>query len=271
MSFKENLLKKVAINRLAQKVTASWGPPASGGRMDRALMEQLLTMGPYQPEKKRDLTLYRTTDPDFVDTLLVLDNELGIYRAAAEDIALRKSPTVKEMVSIRNIRKILNDTDILVSKKETSLETVRRVCINQLDLNFTRDDLNALAADGKAALQNAYTQGVVESLHLFAEIAGFKAPPKAFRHPHHEMIGALAAKTAGETIYGPIAMYSKMHNRLQFIGEAISSYDKQQMKMFQAIANGQKEVNVEGEAVFDHLAGHCYSRHPGERRGPGSK
>jgi hypothetical protein len=77
--------------------------------------------------------------------ILVLDNDLTIYHTTVEDVVLRKSPTVKEMVSIRNAIKILNDKDVVISKKEASLKTIRDICIDQLDLHYTAADIDGIA------------------------------------------------------------------------------------------------------------------------------
>ena len=58
MSFKENLLTKLKINRLAAKVLASIGPVESGSKVDKEAMRSLLEMSPYQHQKVRDLDLY---------------------------------------------------------------------------------------------------------------------------------------------------------------------------------------------------------------------
>ena len=49
--------------------------------------------------------------------ILVLDNGLAIYHTTIEDVCMRKSPSVKEMISIRNTIKILNDEDVILGKK----------------------------------------------------------------------------------------------------------------------------------------------------------
>ena len=61
--------------------------------------------------------------------VLVFDNELALYHSTVDDVALRKSPEWKEMVSIRNVRRILNDQDVVVSKGK---ESIRRIYGNAL-------------------------------------------------------------------------------------------------------------------------------------------
>ena len=78
MSFKENLLTKIKIDRLATKVIDSIGPVESASKADKAAMRSLLEMSPFQYQKARDLDLYvQHMDPQ-PKKILVLDNELPI-------------------------------------------------------------------------------------------------------------------------------------------------------------------------------------------------
>jgi hypothetical protein len=58
MSFKENLLAKIKIDRLAAKVIASIAPVESGSKVDKDAMRSLLEMSRYEYQKVRDLDLY---------------------------------------------------------------------------------------------------------------------------------------------------------------------------------------------------------------------
>ena len=75
MSFKENLLLKIEINRLADQVLATLGPSDSGPRLDKDAMRKLLEMSPFEFRRERDLDLYLKKAEDGL-FILVLDNEL---------------------------------------------------------------------------------------------------------------------------------------------------------------------------------------------------
>ena len=166
MSFKENLLKKIAIDKLTRKVLSTVGSPESGRKLDRDAMRDLLTMGSFTFKQERDLDLYLLDTDEDKSKILVLDNELAVYHTTLEDVALRKSPTIKEMLSIRNAIKILNDSDVVVSKREESVKTVRNACIQLLDLSFEKSDLDAITSDGTASLENRYTDSIEELLQF---------------------------------------------------------------------------------------------------------
>ena len=253
MSFKENLLTKLKINRLADKVLASIGPVESGSKVDKEAMRDLLEMSPYQYQKSRDLDLYvENTDQD-QKKIFVLDNELPIYETTIEDVTMRKSPLIKEMVKIRNIVKILKDSDVKLSRKKESVKTIQKVCIDQLDLSFNAADIDEIAKDGQASLERDYPDGVAECLELFAELLNYQPAPKAFQLSRHKIIGALTPKAGGEVLCGPMIIYSLIHGTLKLIEEQISSFDKDKIELLRQVAAGKQKAAVEGPDIFEYL------------------
>ncbi|MGD9300226.1 MAG: hypothetical protein PVI13_01540 [Desulfobacterales bacterium] len=255
MSFKENLLKKIKINQLARKVLATIGTAESGLRIDKDAMRSLLEMSPYQYQRDRDLDLYIQKLDGELNRILVLDSELPIYETTVEDVLIRKSPYTKEMLSIKNVIKILKDSDVKLSRKEASLESVKKECTEALDLTWKPADIEALAKEGVDALENSYADGVVESLALFAELLDYRPPPKVFRIRHHEIFGAVSTKQTEEMLFGPAVVFSLIDNSLVMLEEEISSFDKGRIKYFQQVAQGKEEASVEGQDVFAYLKG----------------
>ncbi|MFC1515145.1 hypothetical protein ACFL7E_00140 [Thermodesulfobacteriota bacterium] len=253
MSFKKNLLKKLEIKNTTTKVLDSFGPPGSGRRIDKETMRRLLEMSTYQYRRVRDLDLYIAKEDTGPDRILVLDNELAIYKTTIEDVALRKSPKVKEVMSIKNIIKIMNDKDVVTSRKEDSLKTIEKACIDRLDLSFDVSDIQEIETDGVISLEKDYMDGVVESLSLFAEILGYEPPIKDFRVSQHLIFGALVLTESGESMYGPIIIYSIIHNILKLIEEQIKTNDKANLKRFQNIVSGKEKTPTEGSEVFRYL------------------
>lgn len=255
MSFKENLLKKIKIDDLSKKIIATMGSVDSGRRVDKQLVQNLLEMGPYAHLTERDLDLYILQPETQPPLILVLDNELKFYRTTIEDVGLRKSPTVKEMVSIRNAIKILKDSDVVVSRKEESLKTIQETCIAQLDLTFTETDLEEIAMQGIAALENKYADGVIESLLLFGELLHFALPPRAFKISHHLITGVITSDPKGGTWFGPIVIFSKIDNTLKFIAAQLNTLEKNQSEYLKQVAAGQEAPTLEGADVFTDLKG----------------
>jgi hypothetical protein len=257
MGFRENLLKKIQVDQLADTILRSMGSSDSGQRMDRDAMCRLMEMGGYHYQKERDLDLYVLNEKEF----LVLDNELKIYRTTAEDIALRKSPTIKEMVSIRNAIKILNDKDVVVSRKAETVVRIQEELIKALDLTFSAADIESLAADGSEALKNGYAKGVIEILSLFAELLGYQRAPKIFQLSHHHIWGILEQPRAEELRFGPLVMFSLMHNSLKLIQEPISSLDKKSLENFQQIAKREDHADPVGDKVWHDLKKAVLKKH----------
>lgn len=253
MYFKQNLLKKIEIKKMAQIVRRSIGPPDSDRKIDKQTMGRLLAESPYTHQKVRDLDLYIRTDDKGPKRILVLDNELPIYSTSVEDVVVRKSPLIKEMVSIRNIIKILNDKDVVISKKEDSVDIIQMECIAGLDLAFTRTDIEGLAQDGIASLKRDYSDGVLEALSLFVELISFHPPPQAFKISKCDIWGALGKGSQDETLYGPLVIYSLIHNSLKLIRERLDGFNRQQMAYFHDIVKGDADAAIEGPAVFDFL------------------
>ncbi len=254
MSFKQNLLKKIEIDQMVRSVLATIGPMDSGLKIDRQTMRRLLEMGPYEHQHQRDLDLYIETTGASESTVLVLDNELPIYRTTPEDVVMRKSPTIKEMLNIRNAIKILNNSDVLVSKREESLKTVRRTCIDLLDLSFDQSDVAEIEKEGIRSLERDYEEGVVEALLLFSELLEYKTLPKIFQIRHHEMFGKFKKADRDRYRLGPVVMYSKIDGTLKLIQDEITGSNKENAEMLAAVSSGAEKASVEGPDVFRSLA-----------------
>jgi hypothetical protein len=249
MGFRDNLLKKIEITRLADKVVRSINPADSTQRIDRDAMRQLLGVGDYAYMKERDLDIYRIGDGH----LLLLDNELKIYNTTIEDVALRKSPTVKEMLSIRNAIKILNDKDVVISRKADTVRHVQTELVDSLDLSYTPGDIASLAEDGLQALKNKYAEGVIEIMTLFAELLEFREAPKAFQALHHRIWGRVARSDKGESLFGPAVIFSMMHNSLKMHPHVVNSADKAAIQRYGQIVKGDIEADLADTQVVERL------------------
>lgn len=255
MSFKENLLKKIRINRLAQGVTDAMGPPGSGRKIDKSAMTSLLEMSPYEYRRERDLDLYIQDPSGESPRILVLDNELPIYRTSVKDVVLRKSPTVKEMINIPNVVKILSDKDVKESNKEESVKRVQEAALGQLDLSYTRKDIEEIAADGRTALEAGDEEGVVEALTLYADLLGWPQLSGVLDMGDQHIFGKSEEPRPGEKSYGPMVLYDPRKNVLRLVKEPISSLDKKALETLQRMATGKEEADLEGPEVFNYLTG----------------
>jgi len=253
MGFKENILRKIEIDQLARQTIQSLKPPRTGSQFDKTSMRKILALGKLPTRKERDLELYIIENDAEKKKILVLDNGLAIYHTSINDVCMRKSPTVKEMLSIRNAFKILNDKNVVISKKEDSVRTIQATIISNLDLVYTAADIENIEKEGQASLESRYADGVVEALSLFAELLNYQEVPKAFHVPYHRIWGATKTTKTGKTAWGPIVIYQMADNTLRLIDTPIDISDKEKMRYFRKIADGRAEAAMEGLPVFKYL------------------
>lgn len=256
MTFKENLVKKLTLDRLKQRVLATLGPVGSGCHVDAEAMAEMLGAAGYRCLKLRGLALYlpEGTDDGDTQTLLVLDNDLPMYHTTVGDVALRKEPTVKEMISIRNAIKILNDADVVVSRKGDSVAAVHGQALSRLDLSFCEADIKQLEYEGRAAVEWKDTEGVLESLRLFGELLGLVPEPGAFRVDPYVIRGRLAKSEAGDQRFGPAVVFHLGEGTLAWVNESVGLADKEGIRGFMDKATGARAPDLKGTAVIRHLA-----------------
>lgn len=174
MSFKENLKAKINLDRLLQKLVSTIREPPGKRWLDKVLTQELLDMTDLKHEKVSYLHLYIRPLEGEIMEVLVFDNELPIYHTTVADVALRKSPYWQQMFSIRNIRKIMNDQDVIISKGKESLKSLHANAMALLDLTYTRDDLTLLLEDARQGLDQKSIAQIQESFDLFFELLDFQ-------------------------------------------------------------------------------------------------
>ena len=257
MGFIENLRKKIAIKHLAAKVVRSWGSADNPQRMNRDAMEQLLAMSDLIHRRERDLDLYYRDAPVGKPMVLVLDNELKLYHTDIEDVAMRKSPTVKEMVSIRKAIKILNDKDVTVSRKQDSVQWLTRELIDDLDLSYSRADIKQMAEEGRLALADNNSDGVIDMLTLFADLLGYVPAPEVFAVEHCRIWGAMNGPPAGEPqrdpAFGPTVIFNQSNNHLALINTVADSRDPDDIRRMALTAQAKTPADSQGEEVWAAL------------------
>ena len=254
MSFKENLKKKILIDRLSKIVSPTIGSPERHRKVDKETMRKLLSLSPFVLEKRRDLELYfRELEPG-VGEILVLDNELPLYgKTSLDDVVLRKSPELKEMISIRNVIRILHDSDVVMCKGRDALRYVHDRALDLLDLRFKEKDIEEIANDGNDALGMGDSEAVMETLDLFIELLGYESVPAAVLVNDYFMMGARHEAEGGMETFGPIIMYNDKTNVLKLIKETVSMDDAAEQMVIPGVALGEVEPDAEGYWVFQFL------------------
>ncbi|MBS3733109.1 MAG: hypothetical protein KGY42_09395, partial [Desulfobacterales bacterium] len=78
MSFKENLRKKIEIDRMARRALGSLEPAEDGVRIDREAVRGLLETAGYESRVERDMELFSRDFSAEPPEIIVLDNELPL-------------------------------------------------------------------------------------------------------------------------------------------------------------------------------------------------
>lgn len=254
MSFKENLKKKMLIDSLSKTVSPSIGSPGRSRKVDKVTMRKLLSLSPFVLEKRRDLELYfRQLEPG-IGEILVLDNDLPLYgKTTLDDVVLRKSPELKEMISIRNIIKILNDSDVLMCKGRDALHHVHDRALDLLDLRFEERDIEEMANDGIDALGRGDSEAVMQTLDLFVEVLGYESVPAEVLVNDYVMFGSHDEADDIRETFDSIIMYNYRMNILKLIKEAVPVDEPAGQEVIYKVAIGEAEPDAEGYRVFQFL------------------
>ncbi len=253
MGFKENLLKRITINDLVRTVDRTLGPVAGGLKINKKAMKQLLDMSNFELHRERDMDLYLRPLNDGTYQILVLDNELPLFETTLADVLLRRNPTLKEMISVRNAIKILSDKDVVKSRRTGSLVFLQQDLLASLDLTFDGADLAGIFEEAVSALENAREEEVVQSVVLFAEILGYVPAPSLFQIKEHRIWGSVSADTSDRTFFGPMVIYNPGTNQLVLWSEPVASLDPGWVARLKQGGEEQRPAWSKGKAVFGLL------------------
>jgi hypothetical protein len=186
--------------------------------------------------------------------VLVFDNELPIYHSTVDDVALRKSPEWKEMFSIRNIKRILNDQDVIASKGKDSLQRIHTCALALLDLSYNREDLGALVEDARRGLEKKSLEQVQESFDLFFELLNFQ--PVSLGALEQDLQISARPKTNGSTsttFEDPI-FFDEEKLLVGLKKGSFSPQSDSDLSWVVRYAQGRETADLEGVEVFEFLA-----------------
>ncbi|MFH2066425.1 MAG: hypothetical protein ABIK15_14585 [Pseudomonadota bacterium] len=249
------------INALARKVLSTVGPVGGSLKVDKEAMGELLTLAQYRKQEERELVLFCKSGADGKDRILVLDNDLTIYHTSLNDVLLRKNPTVKEMISIRNAIKILNDKDVVVSRKEKSVQEIEKEAISFLDLSFTQQDIEEMEWSGRMAVEQKNAREIQQGIELFSELLGYHDAPGWLRLGGYVVRGGAADRKNRLSAFGPVLIYNPHEESLLLVNDHIESHEKEKVEWIRKVASGQEKADREGAAVFEFLKQAVVFRH----------
>ena len=253
MSFKENLKAKINLDRLLQKLVSTIREPPGKRWLDKVLTQELLDMTDLEHKKFRDLHLYIRPLEGKIMEVLVFDNELAIYQTTVADVALRKSPRWQEMVSIRNIKKIMNHHDVLVSKGKESLKRLHANAMALLDLTYTGDDLTLLLEDARRGLDQKSTAQIQESFDLFFELLDFQPVSLGVLEKDLQIFAGPKLNGGAVPAFEHLILFDEENLSLGLKKGAFSPENDLDLAWVMQYAQGEKIADLKGIDVFKFL------------------
>ena len=254
MSFKENLKAKINLDELLRKLTSTIRETPGQRRLDKGRTQELLEMTDFEHKKVRDLNLYvRPLEGEKME-VLVFDNELAIYHTTVADVALRRSPEWKEMFSIKNIKKVMDDKDVIVSKGKESLNRLYNDVLARLDLSYTEDDLALLVEDARRGLEQKSLEQVQEAFDLFFALLHFQPVSLGILDDDIEVFARPKANGgAAKTFEHPIFFNDKSCS-LGLKKGTISPQSDLDLAWVMQYVRGEEKADLQGAEVFEFLA-----------------
>jgi hypothetical protein len=254
MSFKENLKAKINLDRLFRKLISTIKEPPGKWWLDKVLTQELLDMTDLEHKKFRDLHLYiRPLEGENME-VLVFDNELPIYHTSVADVALRKSPRWQEMFSIRNIKKIMNHHDVLVSKGKESLKRLHANAMELLDLTYTRDDLTLLLEDARGGLERKSIGQIQESLDLFVDLLDFEPVSLGGQKQDLQIFARPKLNSGAVPAFEHLMLFDEETLSLGLKKGVFSPQSDLDLAWVMQYARGGERADLQGIYVFESLA-----------------
>ena len=254
MSFKENLKAKINLDRLLQKLVSTMREPPGRWWLDKVLTQKLLDMTDLEHKKVRDLHLYVRPLESEIMEVLVFDNELAIYHTTVADVTLRKSPYWQEMFSIRNIRKIMNDKDVIRSRGKKSLKRLHANALALLDLTYTKDDLTLLVEDARHGLDQKSIAQIRETLDIFLELLDFQPVPLGVLEQNLQIFAGPKLNGAAVPVFEYLILFEEETLSLVLKNGPFSPQSDLDFPWVKKYVRSEKPSDLKGIDVFEFLA-----------------
>jgi hypothetical protein len=265
MSFKENLKAKIKLDRLLQKLVATIREPPGKRWLDKVLTQELLEMTDLEYKKVRDLHLYIRPLEGAIMEVVVFDNELPIYHTTVDDVALRKSPYWQQIFSIRNIKKIMNDQDVMISKGKESLKRLHANAMALLDLSYTGDDLTRLLEDARRGLEQKSIAEIQESLDLFFTVLDFQAVSLGMLEQELQLFARPKPNGGAVPAFEHLVLFNEENLSLGLKKGAFCPQNDFDLAWVLKCARGEEHPDLQGIDVFVFLAELAEKKAQGQR------
>ena len=265
MSFKENLKAKIKLDKLLKRLLSTMREPPGKRWLDKVLTQELLDMTDFEHKKVKNLQLYTRPLEGEIMEVVVLDNELPIYHTTLADVALRKSPYWQQMFSIGNIKKIMNDQDVILSKGKKSVKRLHANALALLDLTYTRDDLAPLLEDARQGLEQKSIAQIQESLDLFFELLDFQPVSLEGLEPDLQIFARPKPNGGDVPTFEHLILFNEESLSLGLKKGIFSPQNDLDLAWVLQCARGEKKADLQGIDVFEFLAELALEKAPAQR------
>jgi hypothetical protein len=254
MSLKGNLKTNIKLDRLFQSLLSTTREPPGRRWLNKELTQELLAMTDFEHKKVRNLHLYTRPLEGEIMEVAVLDNELPIYHTTVDDVTLRKSPYWQQMFSIRNVRKIMNDHDVIASKGKESLKRLHANALALLDLTYTRDDLALLLDDARRGLEQKSIAQIQESLDLFGQLLGFQPLSLEVLEPGFQSFARPKLNGGVIPSFEHLVLFNEENFSLGVKKGTFRPQSDSDLGWVMQYARGEEKADLQGIDVFGFLA-----------------
>ena len=265
MPLVESFRTKRELDRLAGEIGTRLRLPIGQRKLNKGSVRRLLGFTGFTPARVRDLEIFVRPLEGEKKIVVVLDNELPIYHTTVPDVGLRKTPSVKEMLVPRNIKRILNDKDVVMSRGEESLRRIYNQAFTRLDFSYEDREIDALVRDARQALEENSLDRLQEDLELFLELLGYERVPFPLLGPATSLFGVQRAPGEVPRIYQDLILFDREELELLLVRGGYSPERQDDADRLLAAAT-ERKVDAQGGEVLEFL-GRMARRMEPSRRG----
>jgi len=253
MSFKDNLKTRIKADGLFGQLASTIKEPPGKRWMDKALTHELLAMTDFEYKKVSGLDLYTRPFEGGTLEVLVLDNELPIYHTTISDVVLRKAPYWQQMFSIRNIKKIMNHHDVLVTTGKESLNRIHENALALIDLTYTRNDLASLLEEARQGIDKKSITQIRESLDLFFTILDFQPVSVGVQEKDLKLFVRARAGGGAMPVFKHLVLFDEETMQLGLKKGTFSPQSDMDLVWVIQYIKGEKKADLQGPDVFAFL------------------
>ncbi|MBN2033626.1 MAG: hypothetical protein JW836_10140 [Deltaproteobacteria bacterium] len=157
------------------------------------------------------------------------------------------------MFSIRNIKKIMNDQDVIKSKGKESLKRLHADALAMLDLTYTRDDLAPLLEDARRGLERESLEKIQESFDLFLELLDFRPVFLGALEPDLQIFARPMLNAGDVPSYEHLLLFNEESLSLGLKRGPFSPKSDSDLAWVMQYVRGEEPADLKGIDVFKFL------------------